>query len=149
MAIKERWGKRELERQFRLAAFETAAMKPPKLSPTVREIHGEAATGVFKDAFTAEFLNLPEDHSEADLHRGLIGQLRAFLTELGRDCCYVGSEFPLQVAAGISPLTYCSLAGSKTRGRLAAAASILRPSAYPGSPPVLLTPSGSEIRNSG
>ena len=97
MAIKERWGKRELERQFRTAAFENAVMKPPRLSPAVREIHGEAATGVFKDAYAVEFLDLPNDHSEADLHRGLIGQLRAFLTELGRDFCYVGSEFPLQV----------------------------------------------------
>lgn len=26
-----------------------------------------------------------------------VGQLRAFLIELGRDFCYVGSEFPLQV----------------------------------------------------
>lgn len=33
MAIKERWGKRELERQFRTAAFENAAMRPPRLSP--------------------------------------------------------------------------------------------------------------------
>jgi hypothetical protein len=63
----------------------------------VRAIHGEAASGVFKDTYTVEFLDLPSDHSEADLHRGLVDQLRAFLIELGRDFCYVGSEFPLQV----------------------------------------------------
>ena len=97
MAVQERWRKRELERQFRLGAFEKAALAPPKLSPAVREIHGEAASGVFKDTYTVEFLDLPSDHSEADLHRGLVDQLRAFLIELGRDFCYVGSEFPLQV----------------------------------------------------
>jgi predicted nuclease of restriction endonuclease-like (RecB) superfamily len=97
MAVQERWGKRELERQFRLGAFEKAALAPPKLSPAVRAIHGEAASGVFKDTYTVEFLDLPADHSEADLHRGLVDQLRAFLIELGRDFCYVGSEFPLQV----------------------------------------------------
>jgi predicted nuclease of restriction endonuclease-like (RecB) superfamily len=63
----------------------------------VRAIHGEAASGVFKDTYTVEFLDLPSDHSEADLHRGLVDQLRAFLIELGRDFCYVGSEYPLQV----------------------------------------------------
>ena len=63
----------------------------------MRAIHGEAASGVFKDTYTVEFLDLPADHSEADLHRGLVDQLRAFLIELGRDFCYVGSEFPLQV----------------------------------------------------
>ena len=44
-----------------------------------------------------EFLGLPVDHTEADLHRGLLGQLRGFLIELGRDFCFVGSEFPVQV----------------------------------------------------
>lgn len=97
MAVQQRWGKRELERQIRLAAFENAVLTPPKLSPAVREIHGDSAAGVFKDAYALEFLELPAGHSEADLHRGLLGQLRTFLIELGRDFCFVGSEFPLQV----------------------------------------------------
>ena len=97
MAAQQRWGKRELERQIRLAAFEAAVLTPPKLSPAVREMHGDAASDYFKDAYALEFLGLPPDHTEADLHRGLLGQLRAFLIELGRDFCFVGSEFPVQV----------------------------------------------------
>lgn len=97
MAIKERWGKRELERQFRQALFERTVLHPPKVAPAVRQIHGEAAADVFKDAYVVEFLNLPDKHSEADLHRGLLTQLKAFLIELGRDFCFVGSEYPVQV----------------------------------------------------
>jgi len=97
LAAQQCWGKRELERQIRLAAFEAAVLTPPKLSPAVREIHGDAAADYFKDAYALEFLGLPPDHTEADLHRGLLGQLRAFLIELGRDFCFVGSEFPVQV----------------------------------------------------
>jgi len=97
MATQQRWGKRELERQIRLAAFETAVLTHPKLSPVAREIHGDVAADYFKDAYSLEFLGLPPDHTEADLHRGLLGQLRAFLIELGRDFCFVGSEFPVQV----------------------------------------------------
>ena len=97
MAVQQRWGKRELERQIRLAAFENAVLTPPKLSPAVREVHGDTAAGFFKDAYALEFLALPADHTEADLHHGLLGQLRAFLIELGRDFCFVGSEFPVQV----------------------------------------------------
>jgi predicted nuclease of restriction endonuclease-like (RecB) superfamily len=96
MAVQEHWSKRELERQFRLAAFERAVLHPPKLSPAVRRDHG-AAAGVFKDAYVVEFLNLPDEHSEADLHRGLLARLKAFLIELGRDFCFVGSEYPVQV----------------------------------------------------
>lgn len=97
MAVQQRWSKRELERQFRLAAFETAVLAPPKLSPAVREIHGDVAADAFKDSYALEFLGLPAGHTEADLHRGLLARLRDFLIELGRDFCFVGSEFPLQV----------------------------------------------------
>ena len=97
MAVQQRWGKRELERQIRLGAFEQAVLAPAKLSPAVREIHGESAATVFKDAYALEFLELPVGHTEADLHRGLLGRLQTFLIELGRDFCFVGSEFPLQV----------------------------------------------------
>jgi predicted nuclease of restriction endonuclease-like (RecB) superfamily len=97
MAVQQRWGKRELERQIRLSAFAQAVLMPPKLSPAVREMHGNAVAGVFKDAYSLEFLGLPEIHSEADLHTGLLGQLQSFLIELGRDFCFVGSQFPVQV----------------------------------------------------
>ena len=97
MAVQQRWPKRELERQFRLGAFEQAVLNPPKLSPAVREMHGDQAISAFKDVYGLEFLGLSTPHSEADLHRGLLAQLRSFLIELGRDFCFVGSEFILQV----------------------------------------------------
>jgi predicted nuclease of restriction endonuclease-like (RecB) superfamily len=95
-AIQERWSKRELERQFDAALFERAVLNPPKVSPAVRQNYPEAAS-FFKDAYNVEFLDLPEVHHEADLHRGLLAKLKDFLIELGRDFCYVGSEYPLQV----------------------------------------------------
>lgn len=52
---------------------------------------------MFRDAYMVEFLGLPEGHAEADLHHGLLQRLKDFLIELGRDFCFVGSEYPLQV----------------------------------------------------
>lgn len=95
-AIQERWSKRELERQFEAALFERTVLNPPKVSPVVRQNYPEAV-GIFKDVYNVEFLDLPEVHHEADLHRGLVAKLKDFLIELGRDFCYVGSEYPLQV----------------------------------------------------
>jgi YhcG PDDEXK nuclease domain len=37
------------------------------------------------------------EHSEADLHSALLRDLGRFITELGRDFCFVGSEYPVQV----------------------------------------------------
>ncbi|WP_295956170.1 PDDEXK nuclease domain-containing protein [Rhodoferax sp.] len=55
------------------------------------------AESFFKDVYQLEFLGLPAEHSEQDLHRSLLQHLGRFLTELGRDFCYVGTEYPVQV----------------------------------------------------
>jgi predicted nuclease of restriction endonuclease-like (RecB) superfamily len=96
LAIQERWSKRELERQFKNALFERVILSPPKVSPLVTQKY-PAALNVFRDAYTVEFLGLPADHAEADLHSGLLERLKDFLIELGRDFCFIGSEYPLQV----------------------------------------------------
>jgi predicted nuclease of restriction endonuclease-like (RecB) superfamily len=96
LAIRERWSRRELERQIKAALFERAVLTPAKVSPSVRQIDA-AAVGIFKDSYMLEFLELPTGHAEADLHHGLLLKLKDFLIELGRDFCFVGSEYPLQV----------------------------------------------------
>jgi predicted nuclease of restriction endonuclease-like (RecB) superfamily len=96
LAIRERWSKRELERQLRLAAFERTVLGPAKVSPVVAQMHPEALD-LFKDSYMIEFLDLPREHSESELHRGLVHRLKDFLIELGRDFCFVGSEYPVQV----------------------------------------------------
>jgi predicted nuclease of restriction endonuclease-like (RecB) superfamily len=96
LAIQEKWSKRELERQFKAALFERIVLNPVKVTPLVTQSHPNVLD-VFRDAYVLEFLNLPEQHTEADLHGGLLRQLKDFLIELGRDFCFVGSEYPLQV----------------------------------------------------
>ncbi len=96
MAVREKWSSRELERQFRMALFERTVLTPAIVSPAVRQLHPDALS-IFKDAYMVEFLDLPADHAEADLHRALIAQLKGFLIELGRDFCFVGSQYPVQV----------------------------------------------------
>jgi len=95
-AIKERWSKRELERQIRSGAVLREALATKNVSPAVRQTH-PTAIDEFKNAYNVEFLGLAADHSEADLHGALLRNLGRFLTELGRDFCFVGSEYPVQV----------------------------------------------------
>jgi len=96
MAARERWSSRELERQFKAALFERVVLSPPKMSPALPQSHPDAQS-VFKDAYALEFLGLPQEHSENDLHHALLNRMKDFLLELGRDFCFVGSEFPVQV----------------------------------------------------
>lgn len=96
LVAEEKWSSRQLQRQLKLGLFQRAATHPLKVSAALRQLHPEAP-GVFKDAYMLDFLDLPQPHTEADLHAGLLVKLRDFLIELGRDFCFVGSEFPLQV----------------------------------------------------
>lgn len=96
MDTRNRWPVREVARQIKASLFERSVLHPAKLSTVLREVHPQAAD-FFKDSYIFEFLGLPLDHSEADLHTGLLRNLGRFITELGRDFCFIGSEYPVQV----------------------------------------------------
>jgi predicted nuclease of restriction endonuclease-like (RecB) superfamily len=96
LAAREHWPLRELERRLAGALFERVVLSPVKLSPPLAETHPDASS-VFKDIYLVEFADLPPRHSEADLQRALIEQLERFLLELGRDFCFIGAEYPVQV----------------------------------------------------
>lgn len=95
-SAQENWSKRELDRQLKGALFERVALSPPIVSPALRQLN-PAADLMFKDNYLLEFLDLPIEHSESELHSGLLQNLRKFLIELGRDFCFIGSEHPVQV----------------------------------------------------
>jgi predicted nuclease of restriction endonuclease-like (RecB) superfamily len=96
LCLRERWGKRELERQLAGALFERTVLAPLKVSPPVAQLHPDA-TVLFKDTYLLDFLDLPEKHDEADLQHALTANLRRFLLELGRDFSFVGEQYLLQV----------------------------------------------------
>jgi predicted nuclease of restriction endonuclease-like (RecB) superfamily len=95
-AIKGRWSSRELERQIATGAALRSASSAKKMSPAVAQTH-PTAIDEFKNAYSLEFLSMQDGHSEADLHGALLRNLGRFITELGRDFCFVGSKYPVQV----------------------------------------------------
>lgn len=92
----ENYSKRELERQISASLFERSMLGQSKVSPALREIDPELIQ-TFKDTYIFDFLNLPEGHSENDLQKGLIKQMKDFILELGRDFLFVGEQYKVQV----------------------------------------------------
>lgn len=92
----ENYSKRELDRQISASFFERTMIGNSKLSPAVRESNNDLSN-TFKDSYVFEFLNLPDPHSESDLQRGLIKQMKNFILELGKDFLFIGEEYKLQV----------------------------------------------------
>lgn len=93
---KENYSKRELDRQISASLFEWTMMGNTKLSTALRDTNQEI-TNAFKDSYVFEFLNLGESHSESDLQRGLVRQMKNFILELGKDFLFIGEEYKLQV----------------------------------------------------
>lgn len=93
---KENYSFRELDRQISASLFERIALSNQKLSTVLRELQ-PAVEKIFKENYVFEFLNLPEPHTETDLQKGLVKQLKNFILELGKDFLFVGEEFRIQV----------------------------------------------------
>ena len=96
MAIREHWNVREVERQIKSALFERILTNPIQISGALKKLLPTTPT-VFKDSYLIDFLGLPEHHAEADLRKGLVGNLKQFLLELGTGFTFVGEEYRLQV----------------------------------------------------
>ncbi len=98
LAIKERLSKRALERQIDGCVFERKMLVSTKVLPLGALLYPNIQEES-KDIYLLDFLDLPAHHSEQDLRSGLVANLKKFLMELGRDFCFVGEEYPLQVGS--------------------------------------------------
>lgn len=48
------------------------------------------------DSYVLEFLDLPEQYSENNLKKAIIGNLKKFILEFGKDFTFVGEEYRVQ-----------------------------------------------------
>ncbi|QIW16319.1 hypothetical protein A4G20_08220 [Pasteurellaceae bacterium RH1A] len=98
LAIKERYSKRELDRQISASYYERTMLGKAQanLSPALQEFKADVSH-IFKDRYIFDFLNLPEPYSEDDLQKGLVQQMKNFILELGRDFLFMGQEYKLMV----------------------------------------------------
>ncbi len=95
LAIRERYTKRELERQIDSAVYERIMLSSKtRLPPALEE---QDIENPFKDTYVFEFLHLENGYSEKDLKKALIQHLKLFLLEIGKDFVLIGEEYRLQV----------------------------------------------------
>ena len=94
LCIRERYSKRELERQLDSSYYERYVLSAGKQLPelTTKEVRGS----IF-DTYVLEFLDLPEHYSERNFRKAIIANLKDFLLEIRKDFTYIGEEFRVQV----------------------------------------------------
>lgn len=92
--IKEHYSKRELERQMDSALYQRFTLSSKKALP--KRVPAAARESIL-DSYVLEFLDLPEQYSENNLKKAIIGNLKKSILEFGKDFTFVGEEYRVQV----------------------------------------------------
>ncbi|MCK7552799.1 PDDEXK nuclease domain-containing protein [Marinobacter goseongensis] len=98
-AASQHWSSRALERQIgtlyyeRLLSSQDRTAVQQEAEAQTRPLSERDARNYLRDPYVLDFLNLPaERYLEADLERGLIDNLQAFLLELGKGFAFVARQ---------------------------------------------------------
>jgi predicted nuclease of restriction endonuclease-like (RecB) superfamily len=94
LSLENRYSFRELKRQMDSALFERIMLSDTANKQIIERNEGLSA---LRDSYVLEFLDLPEDHREKDLRKAIVGNLKAFILEFGKDFTFVGEEYRVQV----------------------------------------------------
>ncbi|CAN5324761.1 PDDEXK nuclease domain-containing protein [soil metagenome] len=98
LTVKEAYSSRELERQIDSGYYERIMLSKKKMSPILTKLRKDISQ-VFKDTYVFEFLNLSGGHSEIDLQKGLVQNIKTLLLELGKDFSFIGEEYKIKVGS--------------------------------------------------
>jgi predicted nuclease of restriction endonuclease-like (RecB) superfamily len=94
LCVREKYSSRELERQIQSAYYERCMLSTQKLL-SANTPHNENVR--FLDSYVLEFLNMPTDYKEKDLRKAIVGNLKEFILEFGKDFTFIGEEYRVQV----------------------------------------------------
>lgn len=94
LSFKNCYSSRELKRQMDSGLYERTM-----LSDITNELITKRNEGLtaLRDSYVLEFLDLPESHKEKDLRKAIVGNLKNFILEFGKDFTFVGEEYRVQV----------------------------------------------------
>lgn len=96
LAAKEHYTARELEQQIKSELFTRLLTSKGKASLPAKKAH-PIVEDVFRDTYVLNTLGLSDRHSEKDLRSAIVSHLKDFILEFGRDFCFMGEEYRLDV----------------------------------------------------
>lgn len=91
------WTKDVLINQLEAGAFERFMANQTNFDKAVPEKYRHQAKLAVKDEYTFDFLELGEEHSEKELERALLDNVRKFLIEIGGYFTFVGNQYRLEI----------------------------------------------------
>ncbi|QRG86331.1 YhcG family protein [Bulleidia sp. zg-1006] len=96
LAVKERYSKRELERQMDSGYYERYMLSNGNNLPVIQRAKQETHN-LFMDSYVLEFLDAPKIGSERDFQKSILENLKNFILEIDKDFSFIGNEYRVQV----------------------------------------------------
>lgn len=97
MTRKYGWTKDVLINHIENKSYEKYLLNQTNFDETLPEKYINQAKLAVKDEYVFDFMELSEQHSEKELERALVNNMKAFLEELGGNFAFIGSEYHLNV----------------------------------------------------
>ena len=91
------WTKDLLINKIEAKNYEKYLVGQTNFESTLPDTIKNQAVLAVKDDYTFDFLNLGEEHSEAELEQALIQNIRSFLVEFGTDFTFVGNQYRIEI----------------------------------------------------
>lgn len=91
------WTKDVLINQLEAGAFEWFMANQTNFDKALPEKYRHQAKLAVKDEYSFDFLELGEEHSEKELERVLLENVRKFLVEMGGYFAFVGNQYRLEI----------------------------------------------------
>jgi predicted nuclease of restriction endonuclease-like (RecB) superfamily len=91
------WTKDVLINQLEAGAFERYMANQTNFDKTVPEKYRHQAKLAVKDEYSFDFLELGGEHSEKELERALLENVRKFLIEMGGYFTFVGNQYRMEI----------------------------------------------------
>lgn len=96
LAVREKYSKRELERQMDSGYYERYIISSGKRLPAIQKVKKETHN-LFMDSYVLEFLDVPKIESERDFQKSILENIKNFILEIGKDFSFIGNEYRVQV----------------------------------------------------
>lgn len=96
LAVREKYSKRELERQMDSGYYERYMLSNGESLPAIQKAKQETYN-LFMDSYVLEFLDVPKIRSERDFQKSILENIKNFILEIGKDFSFIGNEYRVQV----------------------------------------------------
>jgi predicted nuclease of restriction endonuclease-like (RecB) superfamily len=92
------WTKNVLVHQIENQTYEKYLLNQTNFDKTITTKIKAQSKFVVKDEYTFDFLELKEEHLEKELEKGLVGNIKNLLSELGNNFCFVASQYRIEIS---------------------------------------------------